>query len=197
MKRFLKAHSAPATVLGIIAVVVVASGAAYAATSGGGKISVCVSKRGGGLYKAKRCAGGDSELTWNVTGPKGTKGNTGSPGQTGPRGPSGTTGATGSAGAPGNNVTVTETKTVSVPNASFNLAAVLCPPGDQALGGGVDLNNVLTMQVTSSGPLIGSTRTIGIPNGQHGVANGWQASADNNSGSAAPMTVTAICAPIS
>jgi hypothetical protein len=203
MRRLLKRRSAPGIVLGIIALVVAAAGGAYAATSGGGKISVCVSKSGGGLYKAKHCASGDSKLSWNVTGPKGKTGPagpSGSRGASGPTGPTGSTGGTGPTGPPGpagNNVTVTETNTVSVANGTYNVAEVTCPSGDQALGGGVDENNVLTMQVTSSGPLIGGARTINIANGQHGSADGWYAAGVNHSGSAAPLTASVICAPIS
>jgi hypothetical protein len=197
MKRLVKRCGAPGVVLGIMALVVVAAGGAYAATSGGGTISVCVSKSGGGLYKARHCAAGERKLIWNVTGPKGAGGKTGSAGVAGGAGPAGPGGATGPAGPAGNNVTVTETTTVSVDTGAFGSAAVHCPSGDQALGGGVDVSNVLTMQVTSSGPLIGGVRTLNITDGQHGVANGWQGSADNNSGSTAPITVSVICAPIS
>ena len=200
MRSFLQRRSAPATVLGIIALVVAAAGGAYAATSGGGKISVCVSKSGGALYKAKHCAAGDSKLSWNVTGPKGATGQTGQTGGTGaagPTGPTGPGGATGPPGPAGNNVTVTETNTVNVATGTFGITSVQCPSGDQALGGGIDQSNVFTMQVTSSGPLIGGGRTINIANGQHGVADGWQASGDNNSGSTQQITVSVICAPIS
>jgi hypothetical protein len=203
MRGLLQRRSAPATVLGVIAVVVAAAGGAYAATSGGGKISVCVSKSSGGLYKAKHCAAGDSKLSWNVTGPKGATGKTGPAGPAGRTGATGATGATGSTGPggppgpAGNNVTVTETSTVSVANGAFGITSVHCPTGDQALGGGIDENNVFTMQVTSSGPLINGARTLNIANGQHGFADGWQASGDNNSGATAPITVSVICAPIS
>ncbi len=206
MRGFLQRRSAPALVLGTIALVVAAAGGAYAATSGGGKISVCVSKSGGGLYKANHCAAGDSKLSWNVTGPRGPRGRTGPAGSTtgtgpagpaGPTGPTGPGGATGPPGPAGNNVTVTETNTVSVATGNFNVATVHCPSGDQALGGGVDLGNVFTMQVTSSGPQIGGVRTLNIANGQHGFADGWQASGVNNSGLTQQITVSAICAPIS
>jgi hypothetical protein len=206
MRGLLQRRSAPATVLGIIALVVAVAGGAYAATSGSGTISVCVSQSGGGLYKAKHCAAGDNTLSWNArgrrgrTGPAGPAGSTGangSAGPTGPAGPAGPAGSTGPAGPAGNNVTVTETNSVSVANGSFGDVSVSCPSGDQALGGGIDENNVFTMFVTSSGPLIAGARTLGLANGQHGVATGWIASGANDSGSTAPIVVSVICAPIS
>jgi hypothetical protein len=63
-------------VLGILALVVAGAGGAYAANGGGGKITVCVHKTGGGLYRARHCAKHDGKLSWNA------KGNTGSPGVT-------------------------------------------------------------------------------------------------------------------
>jgi hypothetical protein len=79
MRRVLQGRNAPATVLGILALVVASAGGAYAANSGGGKISVCVHRSDGGLYRAHHCAKHDGRLSWNSRGPKG---NAGSPGVT-------------------------------------------------------------------------------------------------------------------
>src|SRR5579885_3100961 len=49
-------------------------GAAYAATSGGGRITVCVGHADRTLYKARSCARGDQGLSWNVQGPRGPEG---------------------------------------------------------------------------------------------------------------------------
>src|ERR1700693_302024 len=111
MRRVLQARSAAAPALGSFALVVVAAGGAYAATSGAGTISACVGKSGGRLYKAKHCARGDSRLTWSVTGPKGAKGDIG---PAGPAGPMGSAGTTGPPGPAGNNQTVTEITSVPV-----------------------------------------------------------------------------------
>jgi hypothetical protein len=69
----------------LIAVVIGATGGAYAATSGSsGTIVACVHHRGGGLYVAHKCARHDRRLQWDVRGPQGL---------TGPAGPD--TGAAG------------------------------------------------------------------------------------------------------
>jgi len=85
---------------GLVAVVALAGGA-YAAASGGGRISVCVRHRGGVLYRARRCARRDHRLSWNVRGPRGPRGPQGPRGATGPQGPQGPQGATGPQGPQG------------------------------------------------------------------------------------------------
>jgi hypothetical protein len=86
--------------------------------------------------------------------------------------------------------------TASVPNGSFNVTVASCPSGYQAIGGGVDDDNVFTMQVTESSPLPGGNRPVLGSAGQFGAATGWEGGSVNNGGSAAPVAVTAICAPI-
>jgi hypothetical protein len=86
MRRVLQARSAPATVLGILALVVAAAGGAYAAGSTGGTISVCVHHSGGGLYRARHCARHDSRLKWNARGPQGAQGAAGATGAAGAAG---------------------------------------------------------------------------------------------------------------
>ena len=83
MRRVLQARSAPATALGILALIVAGAGGAYAAGTSAQKITVCVHRHGGTLYRARRCARRDSKLSWNA------------------RGQQGATGATGNAGSPG------------------------------------------------------------------------------------------------
>jgi hypothetical protein len=92
MKRPLKARSAAATVLGIIALVITAGGAALAASRGESSITACVHKTSGGLYQARHCEKRDRRLTWSAAGPRGT---------VGPPGPSGSKGDTGSPGPQG------------------------------------------------------------------------------------------------
>jgi hypothetical protein len=80
----------------LAALVVAASGGAYAAvTASQATIVACVHNKGGGLYSAQKCARRDKRLTWNVIGPVGPAG-----GQ-GPAGAQGSAGAKGSAGAQG------------------------------------------------------------------------------------------------
>ena len=112
MRRLSRFVNPPVLALGVIALVVVAAGGAYAATTSSPTITVCIHKKGGSLYKAAKCAKGDSKLSWNakgVAGPAGTRGLTGATGATGsagavgPAGATGPTGATGQTGATGAN----------------------------------------------------------------------------------------------
>ena len=66
MRRVLQGRNAPAIALGILALVVAGAGGAYAANSGGGTITACVHKTGGGLYRARHCARHDGKLSWNA-----------------------------------------------------------------------------------------------------------------------------------
>ena len=89
-------HLTPALGACVIALAVVASAGAYAATTGTSKaIVACVSHKGGALYVAHACAHGDRVLTWSVTGPQGPAGKDGATGAAGPKGD------TGPAGSPG------------------------------------------------------------------------------------------------
>ncbi|MBW1635599.1 MAG: hypothetical protein JRJ68_04920 [Deltaproteobacteria bacterium] len=78
---------------------------------------------------------------------------------------------------------------------SFAAERVECPSGMIAVGGGVDLNNVLTMKVTSSGPTFdqNSTRLIFQPDGINPAPIGWQASARNDGATDQSLKVAAIC----
>jgi hypothetical protein len=64
-----------------LALVTLASGVTYAATRAPvTTITACVHHSGGGLYKAAKCATGDSSLTWDIKGAKGATGAKGTPG---------------------------------------------------------------------------------------------------------------------
>ena len=77
----------------LVALVLAASGGAYAAATGSaGTIAACMRHKGGGLYVAHKCARHDTRLRWSVTGPKGA---TGTQGPVGPNGPAGATGPQG------------------------------------------------------------------------------------------------------
>lgn len=100
MKRLLSGRNTPALALGVIALVISAAGGAYAA-SATGTITVCIHHKGGGLYKAHKCAKHDKQLRWNAQGqpgPKGTAGPQGLPGPSGTAGQQGPRGATGPTG---------------------------------------------------------------------------------------------------
>jgi Collagen triple helix repeat (20 copies) len=101
MRRLLRARSAPATALGIVAVILAAAGGAWAATSGGGTLAACVHHHGGGLYHARHCARHDGQLSWDTRGPSGPQGSAGPKGDTGAQGPQGSAGPKGDTGAQG------------------------------------------------------------------------------------------------
>jgi hypothetical protein len=94
-----RVHLTPAMGVSLAALVVAASGGAYAAVTGSsGAIVACVHQKGGGLYIARKCARHDKRLKWSVTGPQGPAGRDGA---IGPVGPAGLAGPTGDTGAPG------------------------------------------------------------------------------------------------
>jgi hypothetical protein len=90
------------------------------------------------------------------------------------------------------------TKTVvdsaAVNAGSFNSLQVDCPAGFQAIGGGVDSNDIDSQFVTSSGPVINGNRILSVANGQHGAATGWWGATFNSTGGALVMKVAVICA---
>ena len=118
-------------------------------------------------------------------GPQGAKGDKG---DTGPAGPVDTSKLLGR--------TITVVISDTAPAGSFGSARANCPTGYEAVGGGVDVNNVLTMFVTSSEPIIDGSRTIATSDGQHGAATAWQGSAYNNTAASQQLKVAAICAKI-
>jgi len=79
--------------------------------------------------------------------------------------------------------------------AGFAVGAVSCPSGYQAIGGGVSPLNVLSMQVTESGPLVEGADPFTLSNGQHGAGTGWIGFARDTSGSAQSTKVIAVCSP--
>jgi hypothetical protein len=124
MRNPLKDSRTPAIVLGVLALVVAAGGGALAASGGGSTITVCVHKRGGTLYEAKKCQMHDKKLTWNNQGPQGSHGSPGSQGSTGPQGPLGPSAAAINNSAEGNPVASPNqagfalSKTITLPVAS-------------------------------------------------------------------------------
>jgi hypothetical protein len=95
-REFRALHVSPSVGVALTALVVGASGGAYAAVqSAPAAISACVRHRGGGLYTARRCARHDLRLTWNATGPTGPTGSAGPQGAAGAAGPQGIQGVHG------------------------------------------------------------------------------------------------------
>ncbi|CAI9414552.1 hypothetical protein [Nocardioides sp. T2.26MG-1] len=117
----------------------------------------------------------------------------------GVEGPAGPPGPAGPQGVPGPVDTVSVIRSTSpVAAGSFDAAIVQCPAGMEAIGGGVDPGNVLTMTVTQSTPVFGtnpsSSRPIGMTDGQHGSATGWMGSVRNDGTTTYSAKVTVICA---
>lgn len=85
----------------------------------------------------------------------------------------------------------------SVTAGNFNAVRVLCPAGTVAIGGGIDLGNVFTMQVTSSGPVyqLNNNRLLFQPDGAQPAPIGWQASAVNHETITDNFKVSVVCAP--
>jgi hypothetical protein len=92
MSRFLGRVLSPSMGVALIALLIAASGGAYAAVTAGSKSMVaCVHHNGGGLYERGTCAGHDRRLVWSVAGPRGAAG---------PQGPAGPPGIQGPPGSP-------------------------------------------------------------------------------------------------
>jgi hypothetical protein len=89
-----------ALAFGLVVLLVAAGGTAYAATTRG-KVTVCVHRKGGGLYEASHCARHDKKLDLSKRGPAGPTGATGAVGAAGARGATGPTGPTGQTGPTG------------------------------------------------------------------------------------------------
>jgi hypothetical protein len=90
-----------AIAVGLVALLVVGGGAYALASSTSVTITVCVSHNGGALYRAKRCAKRDKQLSWNKPGPTGAQGKQGAQGSEGPQGIQGAQGVQGAKGDTG------------------------------------------------------------------------------------------------
>lgn len=175
--------------LGTAAMLIAIVGAyALASSSSGGTITVCVSHKGGTLYRAKRCAMADRKLSWNKHGSPGPTGEPGVQGPQGSRGQQGVQGQQGIQGAPGiGNYQVIKGTLVESSGGGINLdsAYAYCPSGTDPLGGGF-----------SSG---GSDNTVYVRYDQPiDVDPGaWYVQTTSASESAYTITPYVICATVS
>jgi len=91
--------------------------------------------------------------------------------------------------------TVVRSDTASI--GSFVTERALCPEGTIAVGGGIDLANVLTMSVTSSAPVLDDggdrERLLFQSDGTQPAPIGWQANARNDSSDDGTLKVAAVC----
>ncbi|MEK7862091.1 MAG: hypothetical protein AAB295_02370 [Chloroflexota bacterium] len=206
--------------LAVVSIAILLTGATtytVMATSHSTSFSACLTQHGtlrsvvfGG--PAEACRASDTAVTWSQTGPTGPQGDTGPQGpqgatgpqgpqgDTGPEGPTGATGAQGPAGTSvdttavlGRTLTVIGSGAVTANN--FQMVSVACPTGYEAVGGGVDVGNVLNLVVTSSGPTYGGSRLLFAADGQRPAATGWLAAVRNNDATTTyAMKVAVICA---
>jgi hypothetical protein len=216
MRRLVRHRPHPATVVAIVALVLAATGGALARS---GSSSPRATAASSSSLSRKQLAQIEAYLSTHrndfrgpvgpagANGGNGANGAQGSPGPQGPPGPQGNPGPTGTVDTTNFYTkaqsdarylrgTVTVIATASATNGNFQVAVASCPSGYQAIGGGVDPNNVFTMQVTQSTPLINGNRPLLMSAGQYGPANAWSGGVVNNSGSTANFSVTAICTPI-
>jgi hypothetical protein len=71
----------------------------------------------------------------------------------------------------------------SVNTGTFGTATASCPAGYKAIAGGVDPQNVFTMQVTSSAPTTGASARLYANADGTTKATGWHGAVLNNTGS--------------
>ena len=194
------------TVVSLLALFVALGGTGYAAvvlpsnsvgTSQLKKNAVTSGKVKDGSLKSVDFASGQVPA-----GPAGAKGQTGATGPAGPTGPTGVVDTTAfyskvqsDARFLRSTVVVTARSGAITPG-SFGSATASCPAGYQVIAGGVEPENVLTVVVTASEPLIAGQNLNSVVPGQFAAASGWRAFARNNAAVNETVDVAAICAAI-
>jgi len=126
-----------ALLLGLVATLTVAVGAATGAGRTPAVVTACASKSDGSLRLVdtkKSCRKGERALTWNKRGVPGSDGVDGTNGAAGAAGPAGERGAAGAPGVSGYQVVERSTP---VSGTFFGSAEVACPAGKRVVGGGV------------------------------------------------------------
>lgn len=127
-----RVHLTPSMAVALAALVLAASGGAYAAVaSSSGTITACVHHRGGGLYLAPKCARRDKRLRWNTIGPRGAAGTPGVQGPQGLQGAQGQTGSQGTTGARGPSDAYYATSSGGT-GTGYQTVLLTVPPGDYA-----------------------------------------------------------------
>jgi hypothetical protein len=149
----------PAGALATAAILIGGSAAYALASSGGSAITVCVTHKNGALYKAKKCAKRDRQLTWNRQGPIGPRGATGPQGAQGIEGPTGPAGVQGPTGPSNGYFAQTVGSTVSLP----------VPAGNYVVQGQGFIANLTVSPVQASCYLSANGTALSVQNGSNSV----------------------------
>jgi hypothetical protein len=96
--------------------------------------------------------------------------------------------------------TIVVVKTIAdkIAKGSYVTGQVECPPGYQAIGGGVDPNGVQHGKVSASAPLIDGGPPVFATDGIYGPSKGWFGAVTAQAGEAdvQRVTIQAICSPL-
>ncbi len=146
-------------------------------------------------FHTNACSTFEHALAFNQTGPPGPAGPAGPPG---PAGPAGTAGANGknadgtpaTASPPASLTTFIAAAAFAMPARHFVRAEIDCPSGDAATGGSATVVSPLGESPAYDTPSAGPT-VVGLP-GHPSI--GWLAESSNQSGQAASLRITAVCA---
>ena len=85
-------------------------------------------------------------------------------------------------------------QSIALANGQFNAATAACPAGYQAIAGGVDVENVLAMEILASGPVVEGARVGTLSDGLHGAPTAWSATARSHvAGSTRSFKMTVQC----
>ncbi|MBS1888737.1 MAG: collagen-like protein [Actinobacteria bacterium] len=180
MRRFSKLAAG----LGATALLAAALGAYALASSNGSTITVCVSHKGGALYKAKKCVKPDRKLAWSKQGAPGPTGPTGPEGPRGAQGPQGRPGLRGTPGAANYQIVTATASQSSGGGINLDSAYAFCPPGTSPLGGGFSSS--------------GENNTIYVRADQpvEGTPGAWFVQTTSKSEATYTITPYAVCATV-
>lgn len=87
----------------------------------------------------------------------------------------------------------TEVASNPAPAGSFGAGFATCPVGTQALSGGTDVDNVLSMWIAASAPVFGPTYLIDQPDGSAPAPTTWYGAAQNHASGTLNVKFAAIC----
>ena len=167
-------------VVGIIALIVAASGSAVAASL------ITSAQIKDGTIQLRDINKKARTALKGQTGPAGAIGATGLQGKPGAAGANGAQGNPGAAGANGaTNVVVRQGTLISVANGATGLVTASCNAGERATGGGNSISGGAGWQVIESFPTPGTAGS---------TPTGWRVDATNNTGATNNLVAIVVCA---